>query len=245
MTRPLIGITMDASNRPLQYALNHDYAKAVENAGGMPYPLSYMLDASLIGELVDRLDGVLLIGGDDLNPSRYGQERDPNTQPLDEHREAFEFALLKEVESRRLPVLGICLGSQIMNVHRGGSLHQFLPELQRSGVLEHRKLELTNRRHPARLDPASALAQRLGKVDLNVNTSHKQSMDKIGRGLRIIATAPDGVIEGLEDPSLPFFLALQWHPERLAGEVDHEAPFQMLVEKAREHAQTRSPSCPP
>jgi putative glutamine amidotransferase len=232
MARPLIGITMDYSDKPDQYMLTHAYATAVEKAGGMPFPLAYLLDHALIPEVLDRLEGIVFTGGQDIDPVRYGEARHPQAVPLHADRERFEFALLKEVESRRMPTLGICLGSQVMNVYRGGSLFQFLPDLPREGALEHRRLELASRRHPIQLNPETELARRIGKTQLSANTSHKQAMKTVGRGLRVIATAPDGVIEGVEDPSLPLFLALQWHPERLHEEPEHLAPFQMLVERA-------------
>jgi len=233
MPRPLIGITMDYSDKPDQYMLTHAYVTAVEKAGGMPFPLAYRLDLALIPELVDHLHGVLFTGGQDIDPARYGEARHPDAIPLHADRERFEFALLAEVESRRLPALGICLGSQVMNVSRGGSLFQFLPDLPREGALEHRRLDLPSRSHPVRLDPQTELARRIGQTDFSVNTSHKQAVKTVGRGLHVIATAPDGVIEGLEDPTFPLFLALQWHPERLHEQAEHLVPFQMLVERAR------------
>jgi putative glutamine amidotransferase len=139
--------------------------------------------------------------------------------------------LLAEVERRRTPVLGVCLGSQVMNVYRGGSLNQFLPDVQ--DTLEHRKIGPELTRHQVQLDQQSQIGQAIGKPEISVNTYHKQSVNKLGRGLRVIATAPDGVIEGFEDPSLPLFAAVQWHPERLTNEADHLAPFKLLVERSR------------
>jgi putative glutamine amidotransferase len=234
MHRPVIGITMDYGKKADEYALNSAYATSVEMAGGLPMLLAFRTDLALVGQMVDLLDGVILAGGDDLDPARYGEPRHPRTSPLDPRREAFEFAVLAEVEKRRMPVLGVCLGSQVMNVHRGGSLHQFLPEIDRSASLEHRKIEGRETRHPVALSPDAGLARRLGKRDVIANSSHKQSIKTVGRDLRILATAPDGVIEGIEDPAFPLFLGVQWHPERLNDEADHLAVFKLLVEKARE-----------
>jgi putative glutamine amidotransferase len=136
---------------------------------------------------------------------------------------------LAEVERRRMPALGVCLGSQVMNVYRGGSLHQFLPDLNLG--LEHRKLPGELKRHPVQLDASSQLGKAIGKPEISVNTYHKQSVNRLGKGLRVIATAPDGVIEGFEDPSFPLFTAVQWHPERLTDEAEHLAPFKLLVER--------------
>ncbi len=120
MSRPLIGITMDKGDRPNRYQLVCDYASAVEKAGGMPFPIAYHSEFSLIREIVDRVDGVLFTGGDDLDPALYGQSWHPEAQPVDPRRQEFELKLIEEVENRWKPAVGICLGAQVMNVHRGG-----------------------------------------------------------------------------------------------------------------------------
>src|SRR4051812_41169834 len=155
---------------------------------------------------------------------------------MDERREKFEFALIAEVEKRRMPALGVCFGSQLMNVHRGGSLIQFLPE-QNPAAQEHRHLkEQPAARHPIKLDTNSQIGQAIGKSDVSVNTYHKQAVKQLGKGLQVIATAPDGVIEAFEDPTMPLFAAVQWHPERLIEEPEHLAPFKLLVSKSAEVA---------
>jgi putative glutamine amidotransferase len=233
MPRPLIGITMDTGDKPKSYALYFAYATAVEMAGGLPVALGYLSDVSLVGEFVDRCDGFLFSGGDDLDPALYGESYHPKARPIDPQRQKFELALLAEVEKRRRPALGICLGSQLMNVHRGGSLVQFLPDLRRPEPIEHRKLSQADPRHPVRLEAGAGVAQLLGKSEVRANSSHKQAVQRIGRGLRVVATSPDGVIEGVEDPTFPLFLGVQWHPERLYDEPDHAALFLLLVQKAQ------------
>jgi len=230
--RPLIGITTDSHPRPDHYESPAAYARAVEAAGGLPILLPFQSDLSLVLEFARRLDGVLFSGGNDLNPALYGQARHPKAVPVQEARERFELALLAEVERRRTPVLGICLGSQLMNVHRGGSLLQFLPEVPRQPHLEHRRLGEVAPRHRVRVEADSGLGRLLKKREIEVNSSHKQAVDRPGRGLKIIATAPDGVVEATEDPEFPLFLAVQWHPERLCDEPDHLALFKLLVERA-------------
>jgi putative glutamine amidotransferase len=232
MRRPRIGITIDYSEDPPErYDSPFSYAKAVELAGGLPLLLPYKSDLALIGEYLDAVDGILFSGGDDLDPSAYGQTWHPRANRIDPDRQRFESALLTEVERRRTPALGVCLGSQAMNVFRGGSLHQFLPDLNLG--LEHRKIGTDLTRHPVRVDVTSELGKAIGSAEVSVNTYHKQGVDKLGRGLRVIATAPDGIIEGFEDPTFPLFAAVQWHPERLANEPEHLAPFKLLVEKSR------------
>lgn len=230
-TRPIIGITLDQHDAPDKYESPFSYAKAVELAGGLPLLIPYQTDLSLIPQIVDQFDGILFSGGNDLDPALYGQAWHPKAQHIDPAQQKFELALLAEVERRRTPVLGVCMGSQIMNVYRGGSLHQFIPDINQS--IEHRKLGDVLPRHEVALDPASKIGQAIGKTEISVNTYHKQSVDKIGRGLKVIATAPDGIIEGFEDPAFPLFAAVQWHPERLVNEPEHLAPFKLLVDTAR------------
>jgi len=234
MNRPIIGITTDSNDTDDRYAVTMTYVKAIERAGGLPLLIPYAVDHALIAQYVDLLDGIRFTGGNDMNPSRFGEEWHPNVVRMDERREKFEFALIAEIEKRRMPALGVCFGSQLMNVHRGGSLTQFLPDEQRPNSLEHRKLPNQDpTRHPVKLDTDSQLGRAIGQRDLSVNTYHKQAVNKIGRGLKITATAPDGVIEAFEDPTFPLFLAVQWHPERLIEEPEHLAPFKLLVEKSR------------
>jgi putative glutamine amidotransferase len=233
MKRPVIGITVDSCDDGTKYESPVPYARAVEMAGGLPILFPFRTAAALVPAFVDLIDGMLFSGGNDLDPALYGEHWHPKTSPIDPGRQEFELAMLAEVERRRTPILGICLGSQLMNVHRGGSLHQFLPDLAGADPIEHRKVDPILKRHPVRLDPESAIGRVIGKTEVSVNTYHKQAVNRLGRGLRVIATAPDGVIEGFEDPSFPLYAAVQWHPERLADEPDHLAPFKLLVEKSR------------
>ena len=232
MPLPRIGITVDTHDRPEQYESPMAYATSVEKAGGLPLLLPYRTSLALIPQIIDTLDGMLFSGGNDLDPASYGETYHPKAAPIDPAREKFEMALLAEVERRRMPALGICLGSQLMNVYRGGSLTQFIPEENRSPVIEHRKTDDIMPRHGVKVNTDSWVAKAVGKTDIDANSSHKQAVKKLGRGLRIIGYAPDGVIEGIEDPSYPLFLGVQWHPERLHAEVDHLALFKLLVEKS-------------
>ena len=235
MARPIIGITTDYNDKQTQYALPYAYAGSVERAGGLPILLPYRSDLSLVPPLVDVLNGIVFSGGNDLNPQAWGEEYHPKVIPVDPARERFERALMAEVEKRRMPTLGICFGSQLMNVTRGGSMIQFLPEHERPNALEHRKGDDTNgawNRHTVAVDPESIIGRAVGKREVLVNTSHKQAMKQIGRGLRVVATAPDGIVEGIEDPTLPLWIGVQWHPERLSDEPEHLALFRLLIEKA-------------
>jgi gamma-glutamyl-gamma-aminobutyrate hydrolase PuuD len=232
MHRPLIGITTDYNPKRTSYQSQYTYAESVERGGGLPLLIPYRVSFELIPQIVSTLQGIVFTGGDDLDPSSYSETRANGVELVDPARERFERALLAEVERRRLPTLGICLGSQLMNVFRGGSLHQFLPELPRDDALEHRRLDDWSRRHEVTLHDGTTLSRHLNKQRLTVNTSHKQSVKELGKGLRIVATSSDGVIEGVEDPAMPLFLGVQWHPERLTDDRDQLAIFELLVQRA-------------
>ena len=233
--RPVIGVTTDSNDTDDRYMSYMNYAAAVERAGGLPVLIPHACDHSLIPQYVDLLDGICFTGGDDMNPAKYGEEWHPKCARMHPARQEFEFALIAEVEKRRMPSLGVCFGSQLMNVYRGGSLIQFLPE-QKPDCMEHRRLpDCQPTRHAVKVDTNSALGQAIGKSEVSVNTYHKQAVNRIGRGLKVIATAPDGVIEGFEDPTMPLFAAVQWHPERLIDEPEHLAPFKLLVQKSEQN----------
>jgi putative glutamine amidotransferase len=238
MKRPIIGVTVDNFDGMDRYRSNMDYAAAVEQAGGLPVLLPYRVDHALVPQYVDLCDGILFTGGNDLDPALYGESQwHPKAERIDPARQSFELALIAEVEKRRLPALGVCLGSQLMNVHRGGSLVQFLPDQPRENAIEHRRVPKEDpKRHDITLVADSQLGRAIATTRISVNSFHKQGVKQIGRGLRVVATAPDGVIEAFEDPSFPLFAAVQWHPERLIDEAAHLAPFTLLVEKAKELA---------
>ena len=188
MSRPVIGITTDYNDKLTCYESPYAYATSVEKAGGLPLLIPYRTDLSLIPQFVDTIDGIIFSGGDDLDPKAWGEEYAAGTSPIDPLREKFEMALMAEVEKRRTPTLGICLGSQLMNVYRGGSMHQFLPELPRKNPIEHRKTGGDAgrdgagqfNRHEVILEKDSTASQAIGKTQISTNTSHKQAIARVG-----------------------------------------------------------------
>lgn len=229
--RPVIGVTCDYRDEKPSYALPFAYCEAVERAGGLPLMLPYRVDVSLVGQYADLVDGMLFTGGNDLNPAAWGEAVHPKAVPIDPLRERFERALMAVVEAKRVPTLGICLGSQLMNVHRGGTLSQFIPDLTEQ--IEHRRVGTEwNQRHDVLIEPDSVLAEAIATDRVRSNTSHKQAVAKVGKGLRVVAKAPDGVVEAVEDPTFPLWLGVQWHPERQHDEAEHFALFKLLVKRA-------------
>jgi putative glutamine amidotransferase len=204
----------------------------VEKAGGVPLLLSPTLSPALAGRVVDRIDGLLVPGGADLSPRRYGQRPHPAHRPLPSRLEDFWFRALEEADRRRMAILGICLGSQVLNVARGGTLVQDIPT-QWPDPVPHRPEEGTRRRtHPVIVAPGTFLASIVGEGRLETNSSHHQAIDRPGRGLVVSARAQDGVIEAVEDPGHPFYLAIQWHPEGMVRRAKHLALFRAFVEAA-------------
>lgn len=208
------------------------YVRRVADAGGVPVllpPLPGVIEGAL-----PRLDGLLLTGGPDVDPARYGREAGPQTQPAQPDRDDAETALLHDAIDGGLPVLGICRGLQLMNVARGGTLLQHLPDvLDDEG---HAPAPGVMGTHPVRVVPGTLLAGILGRPSAEgVPTYHHQAVEYVGRGLVVTAWSQDGVIEAVEDPSHPFCVAVQWHPE----EGDDPALFDALVRAAADRAAAR------
>ena len=171
---------------------------------------------STLLEYASRLDGVLLPGSSsDIDPARYGEAAHPRLGKMVPERDALDFALLESSEKAGLPVLGICFGAQSLNVFRGGTLVQDIPALV-VDPLHHDDFGEPQQpaRHLVRLSKGSLLQRLAGKDVVEVNSFHHQSAGQIGKNLQAVATAPDGVIEAVEDPSGRFIVGVQWHPER-------------------------------
>ncbi len=222
---PLIGISCYAQpaswgrwERVQVNLLPRRYAEAVARAGGLPVLLPPVPG---IGDVLDRLDGLILSGGGDLDPARYGAVRDPETDPANAARDEAEFALCAGALGRGLPLLAICRGLQVLNVVLGGTLHQHLPDVV--GTDAHSPVVSGYGSHEVSVAPGSQLARVLGQTNLAVPSHHHQAADKLGAGLVATARAADGVIEAVELESAgepdagnegsPFLLAVQWHPE--------------------------------
>ena len=230
--RPVIGITTYAQEaswgawRLPAALIPLDYVDAVERAGGRPV----LIPPSESGtdEVLDTLDGVVFSGGADVDPTLYGAERHPETDPPQARRDAGELALLTAALDRDLPLLAVCRGFQLLNVARGGDLVQHLPE--KVGHDEHKQVPGEFAIHPVEVSEGSRLAAIVG-VRSDVASHHHQALGRVGDGLVETAWAADGTLEAVEDPSRRFVVGVQWHPE--AGE--DAALFEALVEQARSY----------
>ncbi len=194
------------------------YARAVEHAGGLPVLVPPLLDNEAAGRILDAADGLVLTGGEDVDPGRYGATRHATVTSVSTARDATELALLEAARGRGKPVLAICRGIQLFNVAFGGTLVQDIPS-QRPGALSHDEGHReTARVHPVRIESGTRLAKALGASELQVNSFHHQAPDRIGDRLRVAARAPDGIVEGLEWGGDDWWaVGVQWHPEELDG----------------------------
>jgi putative glutamine amidotransferase len=249
--KPLIGITTSELRpgelRTLQrhgepaapeMALGMTYVQAIEAAGGIPVVVPPVADRD-VPLVLARLDGVVLSGGPDLAPKAYGARPHVQLGVTEPRLDRFEYAMAREAERLELPILGICRGAQTLNVARGGTLHQHLPDVA-GDEITHRQLEDGRvPTHPVAVARGSKLAAVLGTTKLTVNSFHHQAVDRLGAGLCACAWAPDGTIEAIEDPEQPFVLAVQWHAEVLRELSTHLALFEVLSSTAARPAPLR------
>jgi putative glutamine amidotransferase len=207
------------------------YVDAVAGAGGVPVILA-PADEAAAGDALDGVNGLLLTGGNDLDSRLWGEPLHPKAVIIDPRRQRWDLRLIAVADERRMPVLGICLGCQELAVSRGGRLIQHVPE-EKGDTVDHGGGGRPRAMHTAQVDAGSLLASFVGEGRLEVNSTHHQAIREPGRGLRVVARSPDGVIEGVEDPSPDrFFLGVQWHPEDLCDQPPHRALFQALCRVA-------------
>lgn len=215
--------------------INAAYVRSVVAAGGIPVILSPLMGPAYAARALDGADGLLLSGGEDMDPAWFGETPSPFLNPPDRERDLFELALFASARQRELPVLGICRGLQLVNVGLGGTLYQDIPT-ERPGALDHNpKAARAERSHPVRLAEGSRAAEALGAAVLRVNSFHHQAVRDLAPPLVATGWTEDGLIEALETPAdAPWLLAVQWHPEEMI--VESNAPerglFRALVEEA-------------
>jgi putative glutamine amidotransferase len=217
----------------------HDYEESVRRAGGEPW----LLDSSVHtpGEVIKKAGGILLAGGEDVHPDLYGAAMHPTFSPAEQGRDVYEMELIEAAMAADLPLFAICRGIQVLNVARGGTLVQDIPT-EVPDALEHRLAipphvawELA---HEVWIEKDSLLARITrealeGGDSCQVNSRHHQAVGRLGKGFISSATAPDGVIEAIEDPSRRFCLGVQWHPENFYRTGEFRSLFEGFVEACR------------
>lgn len=219
--RPLIGVTTSARGGLPSWlfnrlALTRAGARAVRLTADDPFP-------------IERLDGLVIGGGDDISGHLYGVTGDPTIR-LDPERDRLERDCLDRTDELGLPVLGICRGAQMINVHRGGSLHTDIYEV----FLEAPRMRTVLPRKLVEIAPGSHLHRVLGLTSCRVNALHHQSVDRLGEGLRIVARDRAGIVQGIEPDGAGFTIGVQWHPEFLILDRQQQNLFRSLVDAARE-----------
>jgi putative glutamine amidotransferase len=200
------------------------YIHALEQDGLAPVLITAAHSPAAIAVLVAGCAGLVLSGGEDVHPARYGAAPAPALRRVDVQRDAMEFAALECAIRRRMPIFGICRGLQMLNVHFGGTLHQDIAaDRAGAGVRHEQAGSWYDRAHEATVVPDSRLRSIVGVDRLCINSFHHQAVRRIGRDLRVAARADDGVIEAIEHRSYPWLLGVQWHPERSeAGTATHD-----------------------
>jgi putative glutamine amidotransferase len=246
MKKPVIGITCSMRKEdkkrefPTAYAfeyLNRPYSKAVEKAGGLPMLLPNLENLKLIENILSLTNGLLVSGGGDVSPKLYNQEAKAKLIPPIPERDEFEIGLIQKAEKKKLPILGICRGMQVINVAFGGSLYQ---DFKLNPVYsDHRRRgNLYLRKHEIRIEKNSLLYLIIRKNRLTVNTSHHQMIDLLSPEFEISAiSVKDGVVEAIEHKAKPI-LGLQWHPE-VMRDLSSRKIFKWLINQAMKYEQKR------
>jgi putative glutamine amidotransferase len=232
--RPVVGITLGDGRQAGRHEIREDYLRSVEQAGGIAVVLP-PLPPQDAPPLLDRLDGVLLSGGGDVDPAFYSRRAHPRLGRVNRRRDEFELALAREALRRDLPLLGICRGLQLLNVATGGSLLQDLPS-ELEGASGHDAPGGRSRRsHVVELLPHTRVRAILGRETVAVNSFHHQAVDQLGAGLLATGRCPeDGVVEAIEAPAKRFVVAVQWHPESFWDQPhSFQALFDAHVEACR------------
>ncbi len=247
--KPLIGITTNyipannylrekvhmGAKRQEFSALSDDYVRSVVNAGGIPVMIPQHADFEYLAVLLDRLDGVLLSGGDDIDPLRYSDRSSGKTVTSHPVRDDVEFFIAKHIIENKKPVLGICRGFQLLNVALGGTLHE---DLKEAGFMDH-SLTYSERYMPVHsifIEEKSRFFDVHGVSKLMVNSLHHQGVKDLGEGLISVANSEDGLCEAFELPNDDYLMAVQWHPEMMSYKYDEFLKiFKKFVEVCNNH----------
>ena len=232
MKRPVIGITSYGRDENQRFYLPAAYVDAIRRAGGVPVILPP--GENEWGGVLPLMDGVILSGGGDISPQFYGGTTHAMNYMMDLERDNSEIRLATDLLEQEIPLLGICRGTQVINVALGGTLIEHLTDVYGETVL-HRAPTRLPISHDVSIDSASTLASVIGESQITAASWHHQAIRKPGQGLRVVAQASDGTIEAVEKPGHPWLIAVQWHPELTAGtDPIQQRLFEGLVQAARQ-----------
>ena len=231
---PACTVAVTASIRPdgdtSRVRLTAAYVTALENAGLIPLIVPPLSSASAAAAVLDSVSGLVLTGGEDVDPARYGEKRHEKVRSVNVARDATEAALIEEAKARGTPVLAICRGIQILNVALGGTLVQDISSQCETGIDHDEDVPRDSRSHEISIEPGSLIAKAIGTDHARVNSFHHQSVKRVADGMRVTARSPDGIIEGLESTDKDWWvMAVQWHPEEM---TDSPEPWDRGLFKA-------------
>lgn len=233
--KPIIGITPSIDENEKTYSVHRAHCEAIIQAGGVPLVLPYVTP-QLIPELVKEIAGLYLTGGYDIDPHYFNKEPHPELGKINPLRDRFEIELVRKMIRLEKPILGICRGSQIINVALGGTMYQDLLGEKGGRLIQHIQARLLQySSHYVEVKKESLLNQIVQTGRIKVNSNHHQANDQLGKTLRIAALSEDGVIEAIERRGKPFVLGVQWHPEHLllGDDVYSQMIYDYFVNEAR------------
>jgi putative glutamine amidotransferase len=216
--KPIIGLALSnrVKSKKAYSVINNDYIKAVQKAGGTPILIPFSDNIENIKVYIDKIQGIIFTGGEDISPLFYNEEPRKEVQCIIEERDKFELELFKEVYTKNIPILGICRGLQLINIALGGNLYQDINfQIPNSYGHAPRQTLRSNLYHSVKIEKSSRLFDIFKTEDLKVNSFHHQSVKKLGENLKISAVSNDNIVEGIESTNDKFLLAVQWHPENL------------------------------
>lgn len=232
---PKIGLSFSEGFKktPGSFTISSNYINSIIDNGGIPVVLPTTEDLSFVSEYAKMLDGLLIPGGEDVNPLLYNKDSMPEVTYMSMVKDEFEIALIKEFHKLGKPIMGICRGMQIINVAFGGNLIQDIPSQKHSSISHRQAIEIRSEpTHGIDIDKSSLLYKTLGRETMAVNSYHHQAVDKIAEGFRASAKAKDGIVEAMENEDGSIF-AVQWHPECMYRRFeDFSNLFKLLCEKA-------------
>ncbi|MCQ2115746.1 MAG: gamma-glutamyl-gamma-aminobutyrate hydrolase family protein [Bacteroidales bacterium] len=233
--KPVIGISASHGNTASSSSGGDSYVESVRRAGGIPLILPFTTDSLAICEMLDHIDGLIMTGGEDVNPARYGHDTIPELGTVNDRRDTFDLCLVRNAVRRGIPVLGICRGEQVTNVALGGTLWQDIPA-QVDTMLVHRQPESASvKTQTIYISEGSRLREIIGCDSLLTNSKHHQAVRDIAPSLKVTAVAADGVVEAYESVANDLVLGIQSHPEAFArdGEEPYLSIFRDLVKRSR------------
>lgn len=233
--KPIIGINCDYGETGKQpYSFTYrNYSEAVIAACGIPLLLPVIKDKNDVVRFLKRIDGLLLTGGNDVPPQRYGEEQHQNTVCVHPDKDTSDNILVGAALQIKKPILAICYGAQLVNVVLGGSLIQNIPS-EGISFLVHKDLRNERYTHPVTVGKNSLLYKIVGAGCIEANSVHHQAIHELGKGLVATAHTSDGIIEAVELDEYPFLLGIQWHPERMTHDPCHRALFSALVKVSKQ-----------